>query len=222
MADLETKNSWWWIKVHAIPVDRYLGRGTNGRETLREELEAENEGIQIPSSVKWLSGAPSVKARFSEGRIRASSVVLVVPDEEAYRLVKERGMRPQGRRYGTEAYDEIRPDVECGRCCGWGHIEAQCSRTAARCGWCAEEHETKAHRCPVEGCQAKKDHWCKHTVVKCGNFRGPHFAQANACPKRRAARSDAKGWRSPSPTCLRCELPFCFSAFSFWWLGALL
>ena len=109
-------------------------------------------------------------------------------------------MRLQGCRYDTEAYYEIRPDVECGGCCGWGHIEAQCSRTAARCGLCAEEHETKAHRRPVEGCQAKKGHWCKHTVAKCGNCRGPHFAQANACPKKRAARSDAKGWRSPSPT----------------------
>ena len=45
MADLEAKNSWWWIKVHAILVDRYLGKGTNGTETLQEELEAENEGI---------------------------------------------------------------------------------------------------------------------------------------------------------------------------------
>ena len=46
--------------------------------------EAENERIQIPSSLRWLSGAPSVKARFSEGNIRASSVVLAVPDEVAY------------------------------------------------------------------------------------------------------------------------------------------
>ena len=62
---MEAKKSWWWIKAHAIPVARYLGRGTNGTETLREELEAENEGIRIPSSVRWLSGVPSVKVRFS-------------------------------------------------------------------------------------------------------------------------------------------------------------
>ena len=62
---LEAKKSWWWIKAHAIPMARYLGRGTNGTETLREELEAENEGIQVPSSVRWLSGVPSVKVRFS-------------------------------------------------------------------------------------------------------------------------------------------------------------
>ena len=27
----------------------------------------------------------------------------------------------------------------------------------------------------------------------------PHFAQAKACPKKKAARSEAAGWRSPSP-----------------------
>ena len=44
-------------------------------------------------------------------------------------------------------------------------------------------------------------HRCQHTVAKCANCRGPHFGQANACPKKKAARGDAKGWRSPSPTC---------------------
>ena len=36
-------------------------------------------------------------------------------------------------------------------------------------------------------------------VAKCANYRGPHFSQANACLKKKAARGDAKGWRSPSP-----------------------
>ena len=35
-------------------------------------------------------------------------------------------------------------------------------------------------------------------MAKCANCRGPHFAQAKACPKK-AARSEAEGWRSPSP-----------------------
>ena len=39
-----------------------------------------------------------------------------------------------------------------------------------------------------------------NTVAKYGNIGGPHFAQANACPKKRAAGGEAKGWRSPSPT----------------------
>ena len=36
-------------------------------------------------------------------------------------------------------------------------------------------------------------------MVKCANCGGPHFAQAKACPKKKAARSEAAGWMSPFP-----------------------
>ena len=36
-------------------------------------------------------------------------------------------------------------------------------------------------------------------MAKCAGCKGPHFAQANACPRKKAARSDAKVWRPPSP-----------------------
>ena len=59
---LQARTAWWWLKVHAIPVARYLGKGSCGTDALREELEVENEGVKIPSTVRWLSGAASVKA----------------------------------------------------------------------------------------------------------------------------------------------------------------
>lgn len=96
VAGLEARMSWWWTKIHAIPVARYLGKGTNGTEALREEIEAENDGIKIPSRVWWLSGMPSVKARFKEGSIKPSSVVLAVSDEDTFRLVCKGGLRLQG------------------------------------------------------------------------------------------------------------------------------
>ena len=36
-------------------------------------------------------------------------------------------------------------------------------------------------------------------MAKCANCKGPHFAQANVCPKKKATRREAKGWRSLSP-----------------------
>ena len=84
---LTAKKSWWWVKVHAIPVARYLGAGTGGTMTLREELEADNEWVRIPSTIRWLCGAASVKAGAGEGVIRASSVVLAVPDETMFHWV---------------------------------------------------------------------------------------------------------------------------------------
>ena len=137
---------------------RYLGRGSNGTETLRKELEAENEGIRIPSTIRWPSKVQSAKTRHREGTTMASSVVLAVANEETYHLVCKGGLRLQGRRYEVETSEAIRPDVECGHCSVWGHIEPQSPRAAARCGWCAEEHETRDHRCPVEGCRVRRGH----------------------------------------------------------------
>ena len=96
---------------------RYLCRGTNGTETLREKIEAENGGIKIPSTIRWLCGAPSVKSRFKEGTTKAPSVVLAVSDEDTFHLVRKRGLRLQGRCHDTEAYEEVRPGVGYGRCC---------------------------------------------------------------------------------------------------------
>ena len=135
--DLETRTAWWWVKAHAIPVARYLGKGSRGTDSLREELEVENEGVKIPSTIRWLSGAASVNARFNDKIITASSVGFGVSDESGYRSIRRSGVRLQGRRYEVVVYGEVRPSVRCGHCSGWGHIKSKCERTNARCGWCA-------------------------------------------------------------------------------------
>ena len=160
----------------------------------------ENEGVKIPSPVRWLSGAASVRTRYNEMIIAASSVVFAVVDESVYRSIRKGELRLPGRRHNAEAYEEIRPDAGCGQCAGWGHIESKCDRENARCGWCAGRHTSKEHRCPVEGCGVRKGRRCGHTVAKCANCGGPHFAPAKASPKKKAARSEAGGWRSPSPS----------------------
>ena len=56
ISNLEARQTWRWAKVHGIPIAHYLGKGTNGATMLREELEAGNEGIRIPSAIRWLAG----------------------------------------------------------------------------------------------------------------------------------------------------------------------
>ena len=102
---LEARTTWWWIKMHGIPIARYVGRGSYGTDSLREELEAENGGVRIPSTVRWLSGAASVKARYKDKTITASSVVFAVADESTYRSIRRGGLRLQGRRCDAEAYE---------------------------------------------------------------------------------------------------------------------
>ena len=170
------------------------GQGITWNRGIREELGVENEGVKIPSTVRWLSGAASVMARYNEKIITASSVVFAVADESGYQSIRRGGLRLQGRRYNAEAYEEIRPDVRYGHCAGWGHIESKCDRGECALWVVRRSTHYEGNRCPVEGCGVGKGHRCGHTVAKCANCGGPHFAQAKACPKKKA-----EGWRSPSP-----------------------
>ena len=52
VAGVEAREASWWVTMHAIPVARYLGRTSGGTEMHREEPEAENAGITIPSPIR--------------------------------------------------------------------------------------------------------------------------------------------------------------------------
>jgi hypothetical protein len=53
--DVEENEAGERVKIHTVPLVRYMGNGTEGLEKMREEFEAENEGIVIPTHVRWLA-----------------------------------------------------------------------------------------------------------------------------------------------------------------------
>ena len=113
--DLEANQAWKRVKAHAVPVARYVGKGTFGTEKLREELEAGNEGVKISFLTRWLGQPSKAKARFKEGTIVASSVTSAVAGETVFNRLCKCGLRLLGRRHDFEVFEEIRPDVRCGR-----------------------------------------------------------------------------------------------------------
>ena len=129
----------------------------------------------------------------------APSVVQAAADEDTYRLVRNCGLRLQSRRYETEAYEEVRPDVGCGHCSEWGHIEAQCPRTAARCGWCAEGLTTREHRCPVQGCRAKKATGANTPWPSARTARAPTSCRQTPARRRGRPAATQRGGGPPPP-----------------------
>lgn len=80
---------------------RYVGRGSNGTEKLREEIKAQNEGV--------VSKLAEIKARAMRGEMSASSVTFAVKEEEmANRIIKNR-VRIMGRIYQVKVYQEAGP-----------------------------------------------------------------------------------------------------------------
>jgi hypothetical protein len=133
--DVEGNESWERQKNHTVPLVRYMGKGTQALHKMREEIQAENEGVAIPAHVKWLLNPRIIKEREQRGEIKASSVVFIVGGKKvAQRLVNKVVIAAEVR-YEVELYTNAGPDSLCELCCGLGHSESKCSHHQPKCGY---------------------------------------------------------------------------------------
>ena len=172
VTDLVPQQKWRWIRIHDISLTRYMGGARDGGlRKLREELEAENSGVQIPAEIRWLGGT-KVRARFKAlaDKDGSPSVVAAVLGEATFGRLCKSGVRLFGRRYKVDAIEEAwRPDAFCSRCSEWEHIAPHCLAAAPGCALCAKDHLTADHQCLIEGCRVGKGHPCPHGAAKCAN-----------------------------------------------------
>jgi len=155
-------------------------------QMMREEFEAENEGIVIPTQVRLLANPRTIRERRQNGEIAASSVVFVVQGcKEAQSMVKN-GNKAVGVWYRVELYMNAGPDSRCELGCGWGHIENKCG-SKPKCGYCSGQPRTSDQNCNVEGCTAKQGSLCGHTLEKCPNCKGNLIAFNSRCVKKTEA-----------------------------------
>ena len=71
VVDVEENETWERLKIHAVPLARYMGTGTDGRQKMQDEFEAEKEGIAIPTQVRWLANLRTIRERRQNGEIAA-------------------------------------------------------------------------------------------------------------------------------------------------------
>jgi hypothetical protein len=204
VVDVEENETWERLKIHAVPLMRYMGKGTEGLQKMREEFEAENEGIAIPTQVRWLANPRTITERKQNGEFAASSVVFVVKGSRLVQSLIKKGIKAAGVWYRVEAFMNAGPDSRCEHCCGWGHIDNKCG-SKPKCGYCSGNHRTSDHKCNVVGCMAKQGSLCGHTLEKCPNCKRNHIAFSSRCAKKseaaKAARQSRKrGTAGRAPT----------------------
>jgi len=168
VVDVEEKETWERLNIHAVPLVRYMGKGTEGLQKMREEFEAETEGIAIPTQVRWLANPRTIRERRQTGEIAASSVVFVVKGSRLAQSLIKKGIKAAGVQYRVEAFTNAAPDSRCELCCRSGHIEAK-RGNKPKCGYCSGNHRTGDHKCNVVGGMAKQGSLCGHTLEKCPN-----------------------------------------------------
>ena len=208
IVNITANETWKRLKIHGVPLERYLGKGTFGLNKLRAEIESENEGVEIPMEMRWLGRVPDIKQRFKNAEVRGASVTFVVRGQQMADRIIRGGLRVLGKHYRAEAFIEVRPDSICGACSGWGHGEHNCAfPQMPRCALCAQQHRTADHKCTAEGCKAPMGALCIHLVAKCPNCKGPHGARSDSCPRKKEAIAKAKDWKGkesmiqkPAPT----------------------
>jgi len=200
IVDIETVELWEKVKMHGVNFDRYLGKKTGGGlEKLRQELQAENEGVVLPLAISWIGGPNDVQKKKAEGK-KASSVVFAVKGSKMAEKVLKGGLRAAGVKYDVEKFVNAGPDSFCGVCSRWGHVDSKCGSLKMQvCMLCAGRHLTKDHKCNMVGCKANAGQNCAHNVDKCVNCKGNHIAKANCCVKKqeaiKVAREERRTWK---------------------------
>jgi len=63
VVDVENNESWKRLKIQAVPLIQCMGTGIEGRRKMRQEFEAENEGVAIPTRVRWLTNPRAISER---------------------------------------------------------------------------------------------------------------------------------------------------------------
>jgi len=96
VVDVEDNDSWERATIYAVPLVRYMGKGTEGLQKMREEFEVENEGIAIPAQVRWLANPRTVRERRQNGEIAASLVVFVVKGNKVAQSLVKKGIKAAG------------------------------------------------------------------------------------------------------------------------------
>jgi len=191
VVDVEENESWERLKIHTVPLVRYIGKGTEGLQNMREEFKAENEGIVIPTHVRWLMNPRTIRDRRQNGEIAASSAVFIVKGSRVAQSLVKKGFKAAGVWYRVETYTNDGPDSTCELCRGWGHIENKCG-SEPKCGYCSGHHRTSDHKCNVVGCTAKHVSLCGHTLEKCTNCKGNHIAFSSRCVNKTEATEVAR------------------------------
>jgi hypothetical protein len=200
--DLEKNETWEKVKMHGISFDQYAVKKSGGLEKLRQEIQAENEGVVVPMAINWLGRTADIKEKRKSGEKQATSVVFSIKGKKIAQRCLEKGLRAAGVWHEVERYIHAGPDTFCESCCGWAHHDSKCGRLGlgvVKCMLCAGKHKTEDHQCDVVGCKAKKGQNCTHNNDKCANCRGNHIAKSNACPNKQEAiqkdKEERISWR---------------------------
>jgi len=65
--DVEVGETWERLKIHAVPLVRCMGQGTEVLQKMRDTIHGEIEGVMIPVQVRWLAHPHTIREMRQRG-----------------------------------------------------------------------------------------------------------------------------------------------------------
>lgn len=140
--------TWAELKI-LVPYDQYWH--PNRLADLREQIEAENEGVVVPPfSVQWMRSVRIIEQHYQAGCLpkNALSVVFKFPGKVAAQNLQME-MWVVGNKFHALPFIPNRADILCSTCSQWWHSEFWCQQAVVVLAICADSHRTEDHRCQV-------------------------------------------------------------------------
>jgi len=181
--NVEENESWERLHIHAVPLMRNMQKGTEGLQTMRDEIQTENEWVAVQMPVPWLGSPHSIQQRSQKWEISELSEVFIVKKSKVARGLLKEGVKAAGVWYQVAPFMNIGPDTRCMHRGVWGRPESMGSGKPG-CGYCSGLHRTSDPKCIVVGCTAQQGALCGHTQEKCPNCRGNLIAFSSRCTKK--------------------------------------
>lgn len=160
---IEILEHWQRLKVHGMPLKRYLGEGK--MEVLKREVESAT-GIELRVLPRWLINESRLREKQATKNKHGSAIVITVSSESKVKKLCASGLRFGSIVRVVEKYWESGPSSVCMTCCGIGHKRmGKYGDWKPRCVICAGPHKLEEHQCDVTGYHKGKGKMCIHITV---------------------------------------------------------
>ena len=187
---VEILEYWQRLKVHGMPLERYLGE--KKMELLKREIEL-SMGIQLKVLPRWFISESRLKEHQESSNKHGSAIVITVSGESEAKMLCASGLRVGGVVKIVEKYWESELSSVCMTCCGIGHEQmGKCGDSVPKCMICARPHKLEVHRCGVLECKKGAGKVCVYVTVQCANCGASYFPSSSRCTLRNKAEIDAR------------------------------
>jgi hypothetical protein len=114
--DVQELDKWVKLKVHGIPLNRFLGKGMQGVQKLQLEIQANHHSVEVLPGLHWLGNPQKVKERYRQCEIQSSSAVFSIKGTPTVQTLMAKGVLLGSSRYRVELYVHEGPDSQCMGC----------------------------------------------------------------------------------------------------------